>query len=531
MNFILIVFQILSSINLVGSLNCGDAKDLFVTDSYAFVASMEMGLNIIDIADPTSPQKISQVFLPGNAYSVYLHESYAFVTTLGNPYLCIINISNPSTPYIQSYISTQGDGYNVRVLGDYAYVVTNHGLMLVYDISNISNPVNISSVNTTSSAVGISLSGNYAFVAAGGFDVIDITNPYSPQKIYSYITPGYDYAYDICIDSNNAYIAYDDYDDDMKNDSSNFIFQKSNIYNKFENGGLRIYDITNPISPTLSGYCYTSPNSFGVCYASKHAFVTGYEYGFYAVDVSNTSNPFLVESYTNTIGNTREIYIQNGLIYTANGSGGLGIYSYSGLDQIAPIIDSTTLWTDTTIQGPFPVYTFVTDNMSLNEVKLFYKRIEDPIFNSLEMVDSGNNWFYAEIPQAYISNDTIKYYIYSKDNSNNESTDPANAPGNFYSFIAYCVSVEENHGNIDNSFSINYSYNNNRNIDFELSIPENTYISLKIFDLSGRIISDLYSNYIDKGVHNFNFKPVSNGVYYYIIESPSIVKSDKFIIF
>ena len=83
-------------------------------------------------------------------------------------------------------------------------------------------------VNTPGSALGVAVEGSYAYVADGdsGFQVIDLSNPASPQIVGSVDTPGY--TYDVAASGTYAYVA-DGY------------------------SGLQVVDVTNPASPTIVG--------------------------------------------------------------------------------------------------------------------------------------------------------------------------------------------------------------------------------------------------------------------------------------
>ena len=101
-----------------------------------------------------------------------------------------------------------------------------------------------------SSCHNLSNSGRLAFVADGGFglQVIDITNPKSPQIVGSVDTPGD--AQDLALSGPYAYVA----------DGGS---------------GLQVIDITDPRKPWLVGGVTIPHNAFGVAVSSTHAFVAG----------------------------------------------------------------------------------------------------------------------------------------------------------------------------------------------------------------------------------------------------------------
>jgi hypothetical protein len=202
-----------------------------------------------------------------------------------------------------------------------------------------------------------------------------------------------------------------------------------------------------------------------------------------------------------------------------------------GIDMTPPVIDSTTVWNDTTFTGPFTVNVKITDNTDIDTCFLYCKRGEDPSFNDIVLISTGGNWYTAEIPQAYLNPDTVKYYIYAKDISNpaNEATDPTGAPTNYYSFIVSQLGIEEI-TEIPAIFSFSYSYSRPNEIIFNMAIPEISNISLKIFDITGREVSSLISGQLSPAFYQIPFKPLSNGIYFYRLESHYQTKTGKFII-
>ena len=97
------------------------AKDIYVSGSYAYVATGSTGLQVIDISAPSSPEIIGSVDTPGYAYAVYVSGSYAYLAKSRG--LQVIDISTPSSPAIIGSVDTAGFAVGVYVSGFYAYVV------------------------------------------------------------------------------------------------------------------------------------------------------------------------------------------------------------------------------------------------------------------------------------------------------------------------------------------------------------------------------------------------------------------------
>jgi len=101
---------------------------------------------------------------------------------------------------------------------------------------------------------GVAIAGSYAYVAAGesGLQVIDITNPTSPQLVGSVDTPGG--ASGVAIENLRAYVADD-------------------------GAGLQVIDLTDPTNPQLLGGVATPSYAKGVAVAKPCVYLATYDAG------------------------------------------------------------------------------------------------------------------------------------------------------------------------------------------------------------------------------------------------------------
>ena len=103
-------------------------------------------------------------------------------------------------------VITPGYAEGVAISGSYAYVADYAAGLQVIDITDPASPQLVGGVDTPHYAEGIAISGNHAYVADwSGLQVIDITDPASPQLVGGVDTPGY--AYGVAISGNHAYVA------------------------------------------------------------------------------------------------------------------------------------------------------------------------------------------------------------------------------------------------------------------------------------------------------------------------------------
>ncbi len=94
------------------------------------------------------------------------------------------------------------------------------------------------------------------------------------------------------------------------------------------------------------------------------------------------------------------------------------------------------------------------------------------------------------------------------------------------------ISKNENETVSDYILGQNFPNPFNPSTKIKFSIKENGFTSLKVFDVSGRLISVLLNVYIEKGNYEttFNIDNFSAGVYYYSLESNGFKQTKKMIL-
>jgi len=99
-----------------------------------------------------------------------------------------------------------------------------------------------------------------------------------------------------------------------------------------------------------------------------------------------------------------------------------------------------------------------------------------------------------------------------------------------YSFIVNALGIEEVISTIPKIYGIEYNSPANKEIVFRLAIPELSDIQLKIYDLSGRLVSIPLNTLLSPAYYQVPFKPENKGVYFYTLESEHFNERGKFII-
>jgi hypothetical protein len=195
------------------------------------------------------------------------------------------------------------------------------------------------------------------------------------------------------------------------------------------------------------------------------------------------------------------------------------------IDLTPPVIDSETVWEETSFCGPFDCFAKVTDMWGIDEVLLYYKRMEDPAWFSTPMSEGSSDWYLAQIPAGTIDNDTIRYYYYAKDNAEHEIRVPVT---DYYWFIGNSTGVVEDNPEVPNIFSFDVGSNLIKGkATFNLSLPRSSSVTLEIYDASGRRIATPVTGIRSAGNHTITWTPQTNGVYFYSLKSEWTNKTGK----
>ncbi len=275
-----------------------DINDIEVTGSLAYLVNGS-GLRIVDVSDVTAPVPLSFIPLPGQGEAISVAGDYAYVTrgdwnglngsgcvNLGT--LHILDISNPLAPQrVKSFNTAAGNcsstyrAYEVIANDSYVYVADSdsYGLRIL-DVSNPTQPVEQG--HSGGWAKDIIIKDNYAYVSNGywrGFRIIDISDPTSLKQVAVYETP-----------NSTGPVAMVD----------QIIYLAEEAKEPYERpeaqDGLRLLDVSNPISPTAVGFYPTSGPVEDITVANGYAYLASGGQ-LHILDISEPTAPGEVGSF------------------------------------------------------------------------------------------------------------------------------------------------------------------------------------------------------------------------------------------
>ena len=298
-----------SSSNRLGGIDNGGtsgSQSIFVSGDYAYLGNYGNNLRILNISDPTKPVEIGYFddTSVGVPEALYVSGGIAYIAHrwIG---LRIVNVSDPTDTFEigRYYGAGTNELYDVFILGTIAYIADHDEGLKIIDISDPRHPKKIGGYyDANHSSYGLCISENIAYLADyyGGLKIIDVSDPKNTVSLANYSVR----AMDVCISGNIAYVAtYDE--------------------------GLKILDISTPSNPTeLGTYDDGGWFYYGLFYSQNKVYVAASADGMVIIGVSfiegRWSNPSYLGSLTG-IGNARGFDIWNNTVYLCDGNEGLRI--------------------------------------------------------------------------------------------------------------------------------------------------------------------------------------------------------------
>ncbi|MBN8581310.1 MAG: hypothetical protein J0L96_11620 [Anaerolineae bacterium] len=335
-------------LELVGHFG-GTMQSIFATDSYLYIG-FGPEFAVLDVKNPATPQRLGYTVLPDEVTDIYVEGQYAYVATVESG-LRIVDISNPLYPIETGAHITSAPINKVIVSKGYAYLLlsacnyggdfgsTCAGAIQIIDVSNLSNPIQISCHKTTGLPVSMALSGNYAYISndfwsKSNIAVMDISDPTQVKEITSV-----DNIFDgeITIINNYIYISNGNLLEifDISNResptkattllSSDIVEDKNNIYDFAEvnnytyiNEGIKVLDVSNPVQPLLISSYNFDEDIKDFSFNKNYLFIIS-EDVIQVVDFANLSLPAKIGEYQSNTS-PYDFEVSENRLYTTSGS-------------------------------------------------------------------------------------------------------------------------------------------------------------------------------------------------------------------
>ncbi len=438
---------------------------------------------------------------------------------------------------------------DIKTHDHYAYVTAderNDGLTII-DLGGLPDSVRLVGTDTTAfkKAHNLYIADGYAYIsgsnAAGGADILDLANPEAPVKVGEWT--GH-YFHDVYVRNdtlfgsafNRGSLVILDVGDKSAPVQITEILPGPNVHNAWitedgkyvmttqERTGLtvKMWDIRDPFNAELvSEYLSTSSLlAHNTHILGDYAYISHYGDGLRIVDISDPTNLVEVGYYDTFPGNQGGFvgnwgafpFTSSGYIYATDEVFGLFVVSFNG--RRASRLNGRVLDSQT--------------GQPVSDVTIEVTELEQSTTSDAE----GNYKLGFPDPGLF----TILAHRPSYDTTTVTFMAEEGESKTFDIVVNSVTSVDEQKSVIPASYSIEQNYPNpfNPNTTIRYSLPEKTYVRLKVFDTLGRQVRVLFDGEQLQGEQQTFWngrdnsgRLVASGVYFYRIETDAFRKTTK----
>ena len=277
----------------------GVVKHIRLAGMYAYAALESGGISIIDIHNPLNPIEIGWFASSGIIQDIVFRDNFLFLAesdvivggaTVGGG-LHILDIRMPThLKEVWTYDAPKNNYYAhaVEVVGDYVYLGGNDGLDVI-DISNPTSPEWITSLDLY--AFDLIVQGNYVYaISIYGLVVLDVSQPANPKNVASLEVFG-----------NHGAV------------NGDFLY----IGN--EQDGLVIVNIFTPTKPEKIG-AFSTQFPYDIVVSSDYLYLVNGSEGLLSVDVSIPDKPVQAGRYSG-LGTFSLLAVEGSYAYLASNEG------------------------------------------------------------------------------------------------------------------------------------------------------------------------------------------------------------------
>ena len=310
----------------ISSMEFENINNVVVQDDFAIVSGHYGQIEIIDVSNPESPERLGGYQTEDKIMAVAVDGDIAYVAAYPAG-LKIVGFSDPSQPVEIGSIETLDEGWDIAISGDYAYVINVFSGLQIIDISDPGEPINVDYDRLERSTWNVAVNGDLLFFDPHTYSnnaderlnelaIMDITNPEEPEMLNMYDYNG-DWVHDIVAhddfvyhtgatsEFSEPYLGIIDISDPSNPELTSEIIREGWIEDVVLSGntaylaagtaGLIVIDITDPASPTEMGRFDDPDAAVAIDLYENYAFITDSLNGIYIIDISNSDNPEFVE--------------------------------------------------------------------------------------------------------------------------------------------------------------------------------------------------------------------------------------------
>jgi hypothetical protein len=333
----------------------GLCKGISVEGNHLFVCDVGGGLLAYDITDIYNPALTDQLDIEGTIRSACPYGDYLYVTAEDYG-LQIVDWSDPYNLSLIDVIYCGGEALKAVTLDNWLYVTIGTAGMAVYDITEPTSPVFEFCWNTTGGLAGelyLFPSGETLAMAdfENGVYILDLTFPWIPTYVDSIAMSPY---FAISVTGSESWAACSFINQGLQSfnalgteldyldigDKCGPIHAAGDfVYLCLEDSALCIVDCQTPSNMSIASTLFNLGTTSQVCVVNDIAYIANFIGGLTVVDISDPTNPDLIQS--TEPGWARDVLVipGNEYLYVADFYNGLEVFALT--DPLHPVLLNT----------------------------------------------------------------------------------------------------------------------------------------------------------------------------------------------
>ena len=350
--------------------------DTVIDGNTMYLACLVRGLYAYDITDPANPQESGYWNTPAEAFQVVVQDDVIYIAD-GVSGLQVITNAAPRKPAIEGSFNTRGggsaDANDISLSGEFAFVIDGFTGLNILNVSNPAEPTLLTRyVRSGIEFTSVEVIGNYAFLGNedGKLEILDVSQPSWPKvigepflmevffesvgTIEDIIIRG-DYAF-LAVSSGIVVVDISDMEQLVLVSSYNTITSMTGaehltafahylmaVYTG-ATGGMRIFDISNPVQPAIIGEYYGSaPVACSVGFSDAgiaYTYLAEELDGIRVLDLDDMSQPgsLVEEIFDPGAGSLCDVEAMGDYVYSAAGASGLQIFEFDPNNPATPTL-------------------------------------------------------------------------------------------------------------------------------------------------------------------------------------------------
>jgi len=379
----------------VADVDMGDAQGVFVSGDYAYVADGNDGLKIINIAKPTEPELVEVADIPVFARQVFVHAlsftsegeevTLAFVAggKDGDSGLWIIDVTDPADPEQVSFLKRGEPLLDVVVNGKRAYLSQEKSGLLVLDVSEPANPEELENQDAGGAYSRLMfVDGDiYQGKKHQGFQILDVSTPEAPQVVSAF----------------SEIFSLEDFE-----------LVGNRVYAVDGAFGMWIFDVENPKNVFVRDFYDTPGQPHDVTVAGNKAYIADGKKGLHIVDLEDMNQSWTFED----LGDARGIAVKEQAAFLLDWQQGLVAVDISDLEAIEKVnvFGTRAEAVDISIAG---WYAYLAEG----EAGMQSVRVKTP--NNMVEADIDSNWGMTDSSQVLALKGFERLYVADGENGLN----------------------------------------------------------------------------------------------------------------